>query len=77
MSKENEAHRDWQVKPCDNPIGWFSVGYTYEGNQGQHQGEFVPVHHWSDREQAEAFQRALLAGEPRHEAEKAAKEEIL
>lgn len=74
MSHENEAHRDWRIEPCENPAGWWSVGYTYEGNQGKHQGEFVPVHHWRGRPEAEAYRGALLTGSSRDQAKQAAME---
>lgn len=72
MSADNEAHRDWRVEPCDNPPGWFSVGYTYEGNAGCHQGEFVPVHHWAGRLEAETYRDALLSGKSRDQAKQEA-----
>jgi hypothetical protein len=71
---ENEAHRDWRIKECPNPAGWWTVGYTYVGTQGAHQGEFVPVHSWKGRAEAEAFQTALLEGCSRDEAKQRAKE---
>lgn len=74
MSKENEAHRDWRIEPCSFNSEWHSVGYTYEGIHGKHQGEFVPVHHWAGKEEAEAYRDALLMGRSRAEAHKAAME---
>lgn len=74
MSKEDEAHRNWQVQPCDNPPGWWSVGYTYEGIHGSHQGEFVPIHHWAGKVEAETMVAALLDGATRDQAKKAAME---
>lgn len=75
MSRENEAHRDWHVVPSVyHQPDWWTVGYTYEGNQGRHQGEFVPVHHWGGKAEAEAFAAALLAGLSRDEAKRQASE---
>lgn len=69
MSKENEAHRDWRVAPSTiNDGTWWAAGYTYEGNQGRRQGEFVPCHHWAGRMEAQAYCNAMLDGCSRDEA---------
>jgi len=72
MTHHNEAHRDWRIEPCSFNSDWHSVGYTYEGNQGTHQGEFVPVHHWSGKTEAETMRDALIMGKSREEARQAA-----
>lgn len=68
MTKENEAHRDWRLQPCENPTEWWTVGYIYEGNHGKHQGEFVPVFHFASETDAEEFRLALLEGCSRDQA---------
>lgn len=49
----------WEVRPCENPIGWTTVGYI---RRGPHHGTFIPRHHWADRRDAELHVTLLNRG---------------
>lgn len=59
MSTDNHI---WRVVPCDNPPGWWTVGYDHVT------GPFVPVHHWASDWCAEFHADLLNNGVEREEA---------
>lgn len=49
----------YEIRPCENPRGWTTVGRTRRGHQ---QGTFVPHHHWSHHELAQLHANLLNRG---------------
>lgn len=49
----------WEVLPCTNPTGWWTVGYY---RKGPHHGEWNARHHWADKRDADLHVTVLNRG---------------